>query len=208
MTKEPEEQVMPESATIDDQDFYEDDWETNEHEQLPPRPRRKLIAPLPLALLAVLIAAAGFIGGVLVQKGQQDSTATGAAAGLPDFAGGPPGAGGAGQGAGGGAANATVGEVSSVKGKTIYVTDGQGNTVAVKANSASEVTRTADSDVRNVKPGDTVIVQGAKRDDGSVRASSITATAAGVQSAFPQLGAGTGAAGDQAGGDVESLFQP
>lgn len=208
MTKEPEEQVMAEPATIDHQDFYEDDWETHEHEQLPPRPRRKLIAPVPLALLAVLIAAAGFIGGVLVQKGQQDSTTGGLPSGLPNFADAQSGGGADGEGRGSG----TVGEVSSVKGKTLYVTDAQGNTIAVKANSASEVTRTAEGRLRSIKPGDTVIVQGSERDDGSVRASSITATAAGVESAIPQFGGGAsggaGAGGNQGGGDVESLFEP
>ena len=38
---------------------------------LPPRPRNRLLAPLPLALIAVLIAACGFLGGVLVQKGSE-----------------------------------------------------------------------------------------------------------------------------------------
>jgi hypothetical protein len=207
MTPDPQEQPMAEPATIDDQEIY-DDWQTEEHDQLPPRPRRKLLTPVPIALLGVLVCALGFIGGVLVQKGQQDSSSGSGSlpSNLPDFANAGGGNGGAaGGGAGGGT---TVGEVSSVKGKTLYVTDAQGNTVAVRTTSSSNVTRTAESGVRKVKPGDNVVVQGSKRDDGSVRASSITATAAGVQSAFPTSGgSGTGGDGSQGGG-VDSLFQP
>jgi Domain of unknown function (DUF5666) len=208
MSTNPQEQAMADQAAIDDQDLY-DDFGADLHDELPPRPRRKLLTPVPLALLAVLIAAAGFISGVLVQKQQQDAGAGGPAGGLPDFASAQAGAEGAGGGPGGGASgsapgagDATVGEVSSVKGKTLYVTDAQGNTIAVKTSSASEVTRTAESQVRAIKPGDTVIVQGSERDDGSVRASSITATGAGVQSAFPQFGRQ-----GQPGGTVQSLFE-
>lgn len=195
---------MAEPATIDDQEIY-DDWQTDEHDQLPPRPRRKLLTPVPLALIGVLICAFGFIGGVLVQKGQQDSSSSGLPSNLPNFANAQGGNGGA---AGGGT---TIGEVSSVKGKTLYVTDAQGNTVAVRTTSSSKVTRTAESGARKVKPGDNVVVQGSKRDDGSVRASSITATASGVQSGFPASGgSGTSGAGDggSQGGGVDSLFQP
>ncbi len=199
---------MAEPATIDDQEIY-DDWQTEEHDQLPPRTRRKLLTPVPIALLGVLVCALGFIGGVLVQKSQQDSSSSGLPSNLPNFANAGGGNGGAaGSGAGGGT---TIGEVSSVKGKTLYVTDTQGNTVAVGTTSSSNVTRTAESGVRKVKPGDNVIVQGSKRDDGSVRASSITATAAGVQSAFPaSAGSATGGAGGggSQGGGVDSLFQP
>ena len=56
------------------------DWEEPVKEELPPRPRNRLLAPLPLALIAVLIAATGFLGGVLVQKGSEGGGAT---AGLP-----------------------------------------------------------------------------------------------------------------------------
>jgi hypothetical protein len=50
--------------------------------ELPPRPRRRLVAPLPLALLGTLLTACGFIGGVLVEKGQgSGSTGAGALSG-------------------------------------------------------------------------------------------------------------------------------
>jgi hypothetical protein len=141
------------------------------HDQLPTRPRRRLLAPLPLALVAVLVAAGGFIAGVLVQKDQQDSAAaTGLPRGIANFA--------AGAATRAPAANGTAGEVKSVKGRTLYVTDAQGTTTAVRVGSAAKVTRTAESSANSIRPGDTVIVQGAKRANGSVQASSVTATAA------------------------------
>src|SRR5271167_4976261 len=60
----------------------EDEW-MEEPLELPRRPRRRLLSPIPLALFGVLITACGFIGGVLVEKGQaSSSTSAGAASGL------------------------------------------------------------------------------------------------------------------------------
>ena len=47
-----------------------------ELDELPPRPRRKLVTPVTVLLLLALFAAAGFVGGVLVQKGQGASTSS------------------------------------------------------------------------------------------------------------------------------------
>ncbi len=67
----------------------QDEW-LEEPEELPRRPRRRLLgvdASLKLALFGVLLLACGFIGGVLVEKGQTSSSsgsasASGAAAGF------------------------------------------------------------------------------------------------------------------------------
>ncbi len=163
--------------------------------RLPSRPRNRLLAPLLIFLVAALIAASGFLGGVLIQKGSEDSAAGGFPGGgdLPDFAamagegedrrgrrpsGGP-----------GGASDAAVtGTVSSVNGRTVYVEDADGNTVAVKAGDGSTITRDAKTGVKRIRPGDSVVVQGSTSGS-TVRASSISATEAGVES-----------------GSVESLF--
>ena len=50
----------------------QDQW--LEEAELPRRPRRRIISPIPLALLGVLLVACGFIGGVLVEKGQNSSS--------------------------------------------------------------------------------------------------------------------------------------
>jgi hypothetical protein len=93
-----------------------DDW-LDESEELPRRPRRRLLSPVPLALLGVLLAACGFIGGVLVEKGEtSSSSSTGAASSLASrFAalrGGASGASGAGGFAG--VAGATAGSVAYI----------------------------------------------------------------------------------------------
>ena len=76
-------------------------------DELPPRPRRRLLgvgaSPVPLALLGVLLLACGFIGGVLVEKGQSPSGSAGGggAAGLASRFAALRGTAGAGAGAGG-----------------------------------------------------------------------------------------------------------
>jgi hypothetical protein len=60
---------MPEQRPISDEPAERDGW-LEEAQELPPRPRRRVLAPLPLALLAALAIACGFIAGVLVEKGQ------------------------------------------------------------------------------------------------------------------------------------------
>lgn len=139
-------------------------------EELPRRPRRKLVTPLTATLAAVLIAALGFIGGVQVQKSSADSTPSPRAAGFTRGAGGfTPG--------GGASSDATVGTIANVNRKTLYVTDSSGATIRVKTTSNSKVARTAVAKVGEVHPGDTVIVQGTKSSSGTVTATSVTATA-------------------------------
>ena len=63
------------------------EWAEEPVEELPRRPRRRLLGaggnPIALALLGVLLIACGFIGGVLIEKGQStSSSSSGAAAGL------------------------------------------------------------------------------------------------------------------------------
>lgn len=207
--------IEPESDEhVEDEEWVEsesDGWD-DEDEELPPRPRNRLLAPLPIFLIAVLIATAGFLGGVLIQKGSEGDSAGGFPGGgeLPAaFAA----AGGEGEGAApaglptmpGGASDAAVtGTVSSVDGRTIYVKDADGNTVAVKAGDGSTITREANTGVKKIRPGDSVVVQGSTSGS-TVRASSISATEAGVESGLPEFGAG-GAAPEGGGDSVESLF--
>lgn len=174
-------------------------WEDGAAE-LPPRRRLRLLTPVTGVLLAVLVAACGFLGGVLVEKGK--AKGSGSPATPAAFAQRAGAAGGAFGGAGGGAAsNATFGQVSTVHGRTLDVTDSQGNTVKVKIPSGVTVTRTAGSSVHAIHPGDTVVVEGSKGKDGTVSASTVRATAAsqgGGGGALQQLFGGGG--GGRAGG--------
>jgi hypothetical protein len=214
---------MPEAPTAIHEE--EDQWAEEPLDELPPRPRRRLLGaggnPIPLALLGVLLLACGFIGGVLVEKGQTSSSSSGAAAGLASrFAAlrGASGAGstttgsnasgdgtgsgstGAGGFAGGGFAGrlgglgggATIGEVSYISGSTLYVTNAEGNTVKVTTSPASSITKTVKADLHGIHPGETVVVRGAKGSDGAVSAESISVGAAGGGGLSSLFGGGGG----------------
>jgi hypothetical protein len=146
---------------------------------IPPRPRGRLLRPLPLALIALIIAAAGFLGGIEAQKGSEGGS--GAAAGpggggLPNFAALKEGAG----PTTGGASASTNGTVTSVEGHTIYVKESDGTTVAVKVGDGATVTRDSNVAAKKVHPGDTVTVEGSKHGS-TVKASSVSATESGVE---------------------------
>ena len=55
----------------------DEEWLEDEPEEAPPRPRRKLLSPLPMTLLVVLLIVGGFFAGVEVEKGQSSSGSTG-----------------------------------------------------------------------------------------------------------------------------------
>jgi hypothetical protein len=207
----------------------EDEW-LQEDEELPRRPRRRLLSPAPLALLGVLLVACGFIGGVLVEKGQ--STSAGSSPGASGLAArfaalrsaGPTGATGTSGAAAGGFAgragasaagfgDATSGSVAYLAGSTLYVTTTEGNTVKVTSSPATTVTKTVKSTVSSIHPGETVTAVGATGASGTVSAESIRIGAGGGGGAgalFSGSGAGGGgkaARGSSAGGGGEpALF--
>jgi hypothetical protein len=185
----------------------EEEWEALEREELPPRPRNRFLRPLPIALLAVLIAALGFLGGVEVQK----SSGEGASGSSPFGGGGLAALQGApfatASGAGAGSQGESVtGTVTGVNGKTIYVKDSEGTVHAVRAAAGATVTRTAKAEAKGIHPGDSVVVEGTQNGS-KVTATSIRATAGGVEAAGP--GAAAAGGGESSGGEeggVASLF--
>ncbi len=204
-----------------DLDYEQEDW-LAEEDELPPRPRRKLLSPVPVTLMAVLLVALAFFAGVQVEKGQSSSSATaggvpsgfaalrarlgagagGSSSGLPGASGSGTSAGAAGggfPGASGAFAGLTRGEVSYVSGSTLYVVTGEGNTVKVSAPAGTKVSKTVGANVHSIHPGDTVTVQGSQS-GGSVKASSITVGSGGSSSS-----AGSSAGSSSAGGP-QQLF--
>jgi hypothetical protein len=140
-----------------------------------------------------LIAALGVWGGAELQKRQGASSAstapTGLPTGFPSRFGNATGAAGTGTTAGA----VSVGTVTVISGKTLYLTSSSGGIIKVKLTGKTTYTRTAKSASTGLKPGDTAIVQGAKNTAGVVVATSVSATAKGVRSTtgFPGgLGAG------------------
>jgi hypothetical protein len=163
-------------------------WAADGMAELPPRaPRRKLVTPVRAALLALLLAAAGFIGGVEVQKGQGSSGTAAARASAPTAAGATGrrfGGFAGGGGFTGAAGNSTVGSVKSKNGPWLYVQDSDGTTVKVRTTTNSKVTRTAKASVSAIHPGDRVVVQGTTSASGTVTATQIIATSATASSRF------------------------
>ncbi len=232
-----EESVMPDTQTAINEE--EDRWEEEPLDELPLRPRRRLLGaggnPIPLALLGVLLIACGFIGGVLVEKGQTSSSPGGGGAGLASRFAALRGAGGLGSTATGGASSsstgggtgggstagggfagrfgglaggATVGEVSYISGSTLYVVDAEGNTVKVTTSAASAITKTVKADLHGIHPGETVVVRGTKGSGGAVSAESISVGAGAGGGLSSLFGGGGGARGGSlaAGGGGPALF--
>jgi hypothetical protein len=137
-------------------------------------------------LLALLLAAGGLWGGSVLQKHQGGSTGTASAlAARSAFAR---------TGATGSpfasSSSATTGTVTDIIGNTLYVTEASGSLVKVTLSSSATVTRNAKSSLGALQPGDSVVVQGTKVADGSLTASSVSATAAGVSSSSAGRGFG------------------
>jgi hypothetical protein len=186
---------------------------------IPPRPRGRLLRPLPLALIALIIAAAGFLGGIEAQKGSEGGSGTTAGlggGGLPNFAAlkeGRSAAGGSESKASeasppgfGASSAAATGTVTSVEGHTIYVKESDGTTVAVTVGDGATVTRDSNVATKKIHPGDTVTVEGSKHGS-TVRASSVSATESGVEPTTTGLGATATSGGSESETSVESLFE-
>lgn len=153
------------------------------------RPRAKLPS-LTLVLAAVVVASAGFLGGIAVGKHYGSSGSGSAASEFSRFAaratagagsGSGTGLGGLGGGGGGFAAgNATTGTIKLIDGSTVYVQTLEGDIVQVSTSAGTKVTVSSTVPVKDLKPGETVIVEGSKNSSGGVTATSISQTSLGV----------------------------
>jgi hypothetical protein len=157
------------------------------------RPRAKLPS-LTVVLVAIVVASAGFIGGIMVGKHYGSSGSSSLASRFGAFAaaaGASPsastgarsrtGLGGAGGGFGGFAGgNATVGTIKLVDGSTVYVQTSAGDIVQVLTSSGTKVTVSTTVPVKDLRPGETVIVEGSKNSSGGVSATSISQASLGA----------------------------
>jgi hypothetical protein len=190
-------------------DSHEQDWDKPGQEPFvaPGRPRRRFFNRRSAALAAVITCAAGFFAGIRVEKSQLGSTAsaatTSAAGSLPSGA--RPGAGAQGSGAGArgsgatgsssqagfpgagwfGGGNASLGTISSVNGKTIYLTDVTGNTVKVTLSSTTKLTKSLGVSKSALHPGDSVVIQGVKNSSGTLVATSVSDSGANTTGSGP-----------------------
>jgi hypothetical protein len=208
------------------EDYDEGEEWLQEPLELPPRPRRRLLGaggnPIALGLLAVLLIACGFIGGVLVEKGETSSSgaagsgASGLASRFAALRGGSSSGATAhstsGGGAGGffgasGASRPTAGTVAYLDGNTLYVTNAEGNTIKVKTSAATTVSKTVTSSVKGIHPGETVTITGATGSNGAVSAESISvgSSGGGLAALFGGSKSGSGTGGSS-GGETPALF--
>jgi hypothetical protein len=194
----------------------------DELDELPPRPRTRLLTPATVGLMVVLFAAGGFIGGVLVEKGQNGSSTPSLASAAARFAGagatGATGTGGSGASrfaglfGGGAGSRGTIGTVANIDGNKLYVTTTAGNTVEVVTTHESKVTKSQSVGTAAIHPGDSVVVSGITGSNGTVTASSITDSGAGgaAGGVGALFGGGSGASGSSSSssssGGTQSLF--
>ncbi len=215
------EPAVPQGRTYQP-DYESDEWREGPDEELPRRPRGRLLSPLPLALLGVLLTACGFIGGVLVEKGQTSSSSSAGGSGLASrFAAlrsaasgsGASGAAGAAGAAGPGAAaggfsRPTAGTVAYLDGSTLYVTNSEGNTVKVITSDATAVSKTVKASVKDIRPGETVTVRGSTGSGGAITAETLTvgSSGSGLAGLFGGSSSGSSSSGASSSGGTQSLF--
>ena len=215
-----------------DRDEQWDEAQDDDAFALPTRQRRQFLNRRSAALLALITCAAGFYGGIRVEKGQLSSSSSTTGGFTPPALGGsstrspsstsgsrsgtsgsrsstpsgfPGGAGGFPGALGGG--NASIGTISSVDRNTIYISDTSGNTVKVTLSSATKITKSLGVSKRSLHPGDSVVISGLKKKSGVLAAASISDSGASSSSggaASSGGGAGSSATGSGAAGGGNS----
>jgi hypothetical protein len=176
------------------------------------RPKVRLPS-LTMTLVVAAVLGLGFMGGALVGK-HYASTSSPSATGFGAFtrfgAGGAAGAGGASSSASaapggssgfsgrsglfGGSGGATFGTVKLVDGNIVYVQTETGSIVQVITSGATKVTASTSVPLKDLAPGQTVIVEGTTKANGSVAATSISQSSlgGGGGGASPVGGSGSG----------------
>jgi hypothetical protein len=124
-------------------------------------------------LAGLLLLVGGFATGLQVQKSYGAETAA-AAGNRPAGGRGFPGALASAAPA---APAATTGTVKLVNGTTIYVETATGDVVTVKTDGSTSVATASAAKLADVKAGQSITVQGATGEDGTVTATSVTARA-------------------------------
>jgi Domain of unknown function (DUF5666) len=181
----------------------EEEWDTVEEVALPGRPRRKVLTWWSAGLFALLLCAVGFYAGVRVEKtqlaGSSSNAFSAAAAGRTGTAGRTGATGFRAAFGGAGPGGSTFGTVSSISGNSLFVTDTSGNTVKVTVSSATKVTKNIGVGKKAVRPGDLVVVSGAKGSNGTVSATTVSDSGA-----SPAAGGGSGSSGSSRSGSSGS----
>ena len=67
-----------------------------------------------------------------------------------------------------------MGTIAVVQGDTLYVTEPNGDTVKVTTSDGTTVTKTATAAVKDLAPGESVVIRGVQSADGVYAAQSVT----------------------------------
>jgi len=156
-------------------------------EALADRPRRSGIPTSTGVLAAIVLLAAGSLGGLLVGRHTATNQAGPAAEGFP---GGFPSPGASGAPGGGFGNGFTVGTVTRVDGDTVYLKTSDGSTVKVATDSNTQIRVSMEGSVQDLSAGSTVVVQGSKNGQGGFRATSITEGGVGLGEPTGGMGGG------------------
>ena len=149
---------------------------------------RRRLSVLSTLLIAGIVIALAFTGGVLVQK-RSTSSSSSTAGGLPNFGSGgfPSGFPGAGGGSGAGTSSGStgsgststvpvlVGTVVSATSTEVTVKDLGGSTHVVRTTDTTKVTTVTTVPVTKLTAGQSVTVNGTKTSDGSIDATAVSA---------------------------------
>ncbi len=167
----------PADPVVDER--YEDDPDFDEDVDAAPRRR---VGWITRGLVAGILLALAFTGGVLVQKHHDAQTSAGSlpafsGSGFPGFGSTP--AGGSGDGSGSGSqgnssAPAVIGTVVSVHGNRVIVRDLSGKKHIVETTDATTITRSTEITASKLTAGTTVVVVGTRSGDGTTSATAVT----------------------------------
>lgn len=143
----------------------------------------KPILIIVVVVVVLVVAAGSFYGGMTYGKSQASAATP---AGFPGFDGqGAPRdfQGFRGQGQNGAAdgvqPGSTFGQIESIDGNTLSITDRNGNPVTVQVTDTTLIEKNASVSVSDLATGDTVIISGSDNTDGSITARSVQVAPAG-----------------------------
>jgi hypothetical protein len=149
-----------------------------------------------MLLVAGVLLAAVFVGGLLLGRTTAPDTGAAFPGGGTLPGGGTFPGGGTGPGAGNvpgfGDGGFTAGTVTRIDGDTIFVQTADGQTIEVRTNTDTDIQVTAEGSIDDLAEGETVVVQGDASDDGAIEASSVVEGGLGLGGGFPGSAGGNG----------------
>jgi hypothetical protein len=134
------------------------------------RPGRRGLPTSTGVLVAIVLVALGFFGGLLVGRHTASGQTISATGGFPQGFPTP----GGGAGAGGTPGGFTAGTVTRVEGDTLYIETADGGTVKVVTTGDTRIQISRQGTLADLSKGSTVLVQGSANDQGVIEADRVS----------------------------------